>query len=185
MPLLADGDTRWIHRGGYDLLGHAPDALASAGGDAAGRSLYGTLLDQRLADPNSSSPRLREILAVRDRLGLATGRQVDILDVDSPACSCMVHDQCADEATTATVLNVGPAPVTTFVRSAPYPSVPGSVTTHRYAGGVVAADGSVSVHLDGYGMACLGVYAARGLLRRVDHARTRSTTRRSARRPTG
>ena len=155
-PLLADGDTRWIHRGGYDLLGHAPDALASAGGMPRGRSLYGTLPDQ-LADPDSFVSRLRDILAVRDRLGLATGRQVDVPDVDHPGVLVMVHDQCADEATTATVLNVGPAQVTTVVRSAHLPV--GAQVRDELTGmpvGVVAADGSVSVRLVGHGMACLG-----------------------------
>ena len=53
-PLLADGDTRWIHRGGYDLLGHAPDALASAGGMPRALALRDAPGPARR--PDSSSP---------------------------------------------------------------------------------------------------------------------------------
>ena len=44
--LLADGDTRWIHRGAYDLMGVDPEATGSAAGLPKARALYGSLPEQ-------------------------------------------------------------------------------------------------------------------------------------------
>jgi trehalose synthase len=60
-PLLATGDTRWIHRAAYDLMGYDPDAAKSLSGMPRGVSLYGDLPKQ-LAEPSSFASRLRRIL---------------------------------------------------------------------------------------------------------------------------
>ena len=70
--LLADGDTRWIHRSAYDLMDYRPDATESLSKMPRGTASYGSLPEQ-LADPSSFARRLREILAVRKRYGIATG----------------------------------------------------------------------------------------------------------------
>src|SRR5262249_60753223 len=41
--LLADGDTRWINRGAYDLIGANPQVDRSGIGMPRARTLYGTL----------------------------------------------------------------------------------------------------------------------------------------------
>ena len=88
--LLAAGDTRWIHRGAYDLMDHQPQATESSSKMPRGRSLYGSLPEQ-LQQRNSFISRLQEILVVRRRFGLATSTQVDIPAVSEPALLVMVH----------------------------------------------------------------------------------------------
>jgi trehalose synthase len=44
--LLADGDTRWINRGSYDLMGKTPAAKGSSVGIPVAASLYGSLPGQ-------------------------------------------------------------------------------------------------------------------------------------------
>jgi trehalose synthase len=88
--LLASGDTRWIHRAAYDLMDYRPEATASPSRMPRGASLYGSL-PQQLRDPTSFASRLREILAVRTRHGIATGVQVEVPEVSDKAMLVMVH----------------------------------------------------------------------------------------------
>jgi trehalose synthase len=87
--LLAHGDTRWIHRAAYDLMGYRPDQESSSK-LPRGTSLYGSLPEQ-LRDGTSFVSRLRKVLAVRTRYGVATGTQVDIPPVSNNALLLMVH----------------------------------------------------------------------------------------------
>jgi hypothetical protein len=48
-------------------------------------------LPQQLQDPNSFASRLREVLAVRSRYGIATSVQVEVPDVSDKAMLVMVH----------------------------------------------------------------------------------------------
>jgi trehalose synthase len=89
--LIADGDTRWIERGAHDLLGVAPEAAQSASGMPRARSLYGSLPEQ-FAQPDSFANRLRALLRIRSRYGIATARQVDVPDVAHPGALVMVHE---------------------------------------------------------------------------------------------
>ena len=88
--LLDGGDTRWIHRPAYDLMGHQPEATASPSGMPRATSLYGSLPDQ-LHDATSFAYRLREILAVRSRYRIDTSTQVDVPAVPNEALLVMVH----------------------------------------------------------------------------------------------
>jgi trehalose synthase len=88
--LLASGDTRWIHRAAYDLMGCRPEATESPSKMPRGTSLYGSLPDQ-LKDPNSFASRLRDLLAVRTRHGIATSVQVEVPEVSNQAMLVMVH----------------------------------------------------------------------------------------------
>jgi trehalose synthase len=88
--LLASGDTRWIHRAAYDLMNYRPEATESPSKMPRGTSLYGSLPEQ-LQDPNSFASRLRDILAVRSRYGIATSVQVEVPDVPNKAMLVMVH----------------------------------------------------------------------------------------------
>lgn len=87
--LLATGDTRWIHRAAYDLMGYGenPDFH----GMPRGRSLYGTLPAQ-LEDPDSFVSGLRAILDIRTSSGVATANQVDVPPVSHKGMLVMVHD---------------------------------------------------------------------------------------------
>jgi trehalose synthase len=117
--LLADGDTRWIHRGAHDLMGVDPSAVESAAGMPRGRSLYGTIPEQ-LEDPRSFINGLREILAVRKRCGIATARQVDVPEVSHPGLLVLVHEL-ADGTLQVTVLNFAREAVAGSVRSEHFP----------------------------------------------------------------
>ena len=88
--LLAQGDTRWIHRAAYDLMGYRPDAVESLSKLPRGTSLYGSLPEQ-LKDGNSFVSRLRKVLAVRARYRIATSVQVDVPAVPNKALLVMVH----------------------------------------------------------------------------------------------
>jgi trehalose synthase len=88
--LLASGDTRWIHRAAYDLMDYQPEATESPSKMPRGTSLYGSL-PQQLQDPNSFASRLRDILAVRTRYGIAGAVQADVPEVADKAMLVMVH----------------------------------------------------------------------------------------------
>ena len=88
--LLRTGDTRWIHRAAYDLMDYQPQASESSSKMPRGRSLYGSLPEQ-LENRTSFVSRLRDILAVRRRYGIATSTQVDIPAVSNKALLVMVH----------------------------------------------------------------------------------------------
>ncbi len=70
--LISSGDTRWIERGAYDILGVAPEVKKSASGMPRARTLYGPLPEQLKRDTSFAS-RLAAILKVRKRNGLASG----------------------------------------------------------------------------------------------------------------
>jgi trehalose synthase len=88
--LLASGDTRWIHRAAYDLMDYRPEATESPSKMPRGFSLYGSL-PQQLQDANSFASRLREVLAVRARYGIASSVQVEVPEVSDKAMLVMVH----------------------------------------------------------------------------------------------
>jgi trehalose synthase len=103
--LMADGDTRWINRGGYDLLGKNPAARASSNGLPRAESLYGPLPEQ-LRKPGSFASQLKRVLALRARLRLNEARQVEIPDTQAPGLLLLVH-KLPDGAHQVTALNFG------------------------------------------------------------------------------
>jgi len=113
--LIRDGDTRWIHRGAHDLMGSNPSAAVSTSGMPRARSLYGSLPDQ-LADPASFASRLGRVLAVRKRLGIATGALLEVPEVTDPAVLVMVN-WTASGLIQLSVLNFSAAEVVAEVRS--------------------------------------------------------------------
>jgi len=125
--LLADGDTRWIHRAAYDLMGYRPHAHESLSKMPRGVSLYGSLRDQ-LQDSSSFARRLAEILAVRKRYGIATSVQLDVPQPSNKAMLVMV-DQLTD-AEQVTVLNFSAHPISGSVRSEHL--VPGSALVDMF-----------------------------------------------------
>lgn len=98
--LIAGGDTRWIHRGAYDLLG---TGSVHFGGMPRGRALYGDLPSQ-LRSPDSFASRLRSVIDVRERSGIATAEQLDVPAVSQAGMLIMVH-QLPDGARQVTALN--------------------------------------------------------------------------------
>lgn len=123
--LIADGDTRWIERGAYDLLGTNPQATASSSGLPRARCLYGPLPDQ-LADPDSFASQLSEILTVRRLSAVATGELVTVPEPPKAGLLILVS-RTAEGVILASVLNFTPLP-----QSLDLAAVPG-LPAGRYA----------------------------------------------------
>ena len=88
---LADGDTRWINRGSYDLLGTNPEAVLSAAGLPRAVSLYGSLPDQ-LKSSDSFASQLARLLKARADLRLYAARLADVPDVQARGFFVLVHE---------------------------------------------------------------------------------------------
>ena len=125
--LLADGDTRWIHRAAYDLMDYRPHAHESLSKMPRGISLYGSLPEQ-LRDSSSFARRLAEILAIRKRYGIASSVQLDVPQVSNKAMLVMVHQ--LSDAEQVTVLNFSAQLVSGSVQSEYL--VPGSVLVDMF-----------------------------------------------------
>ncbi|MEL4504315.1 maltose alpha-D-glucosyltransferase [Luteococcus sp. H138] len=113
--LIESGDTRWIERGAYDLLGSNPDAKGSASGMPKATALYGPLPEQ-LASTNSFASRLAQVLKVRKRNGIASGELLDIPEVANKALLVLVN-KLEIGAVQITALNFGPEKIVARVQS--------------------------------------------------------------------
>jgi len=123
--LIADGDTRWIHRGAYDLMDYRPDGGEQSSSLPRGPCLYGPLPAQ-LRDPTSFASRLRQILTVRRECGIATGTQLDIADTSDGGLLAMIHELDGGRLQ-ATLLNFSAQPLAADVTSRFLP--PGAVVS--------------------------------------------------------
>lgn len=108
--LMADGDTRWINRGAYDLLGNNFSAKQSAAGLPRADTLYGSLPEQ-LKDPQSFASKLKHMLAVRQQYRIYESRQLPLPDVKSPGLVVMVHQLPDDLGYEVTAINFGRKPL--------------------------------------------------------------------------
>lgn len=113
--LISTGDTRWIERGAYDLMGSNPEATDSAAGMPKARSLYGTLPEQ-LASKTSFASRLAEVLKVRKRNGISTAQLLDVPSVANKSLLVMVN-RLEIGAIQVTALNFGGEKITARVQS--------------------------------------------------------------------
>lgn len=104
--LLADGDTRWINRGAYDLMDVEPGAALSAEGLPRATTLYGPLPTQ-LADPNSFASQLKRLLKIRQEYRIFESHQVAIPAVQSKGLLVMVHELPEGMGIEVTALNFG------------------------------------------------------------------------------
>jgi trehalose synthase len=122
--LMGDADTRWINRGAHDLMGVAPGATESPAGIPVSRGLYGTLPEQ-LADQDSFASRLRGVLALRARHGIAEATLLEIPEPDHRAILSLVM-RLPDGGIAATVMNFSPIPVVETILTSEH-AVPGTV----------------------------------------------------------
>jgi trehalose synthase len=154
-PLLATGDTRWIHRSAYDLMGFHPEAEQPSTGMPKAVSMYGPL-PQQLKDQASFVSQLRRILMLRKRYGIATSTQVDVPDVSNKAMLVMVHRLRNPVEHQVTVLNFGSEPIVGTINSTHLSS--GSVVVDMFTDEAIGeVDGlhSFSIALDGHQGRCL------------------------------
>jgi trehalose synthase len=101
---VADGDYRWINRGGVDLMGANPQAKESAFGIERAVALYGPLPEQ-LKDSGSFAERLREILAARKKYRFAEGELRAVPAVTNKACCVLVLQVPGEHLGAITALN--------------------------------------------------------------------------------
>jgi trehalose synthase len=107
---MADGDTRWIERGAYDLVNVNPDRPVSQAGLPRAPTLYGPI-DEQLQRPDSFASQLQRLLAVRQAYGIYASRQILVPDVTSPGLLVMVHELPDARGTQVTALNFGAEPL--------------------------------------------------------------------------
>ena len=108
--LLADGDTRWINRGAYDLLGKNPSAAKSGTNLPRAQALYGPLPEQ-LKSPGSFASQLQKMLRVRAEYRINESEQVDLPPAKARGLVVMVHRLPAGKGTQITAINFGRAAV--------------------------------------------------------------------------
>lgn len=104
--LLADGDTRWINRGAYDLMGRDPTVQASASGLPRATALYGPIPDQ-LRRPDSFASQLKALLKIREKARISQAEQVELPEVKSPGLVVMVHRLPDELGFEVTAINFG------------------------------------------------------------------------------
>lgn len=75
---LKDGDTRWLCRSGFDLLGKYSEQKLTKQGIPVCTQIFGNLIYQ-LEDPLSLLNRLKQVLLVRERLNIANSRFIKVL----------------------------------------------------------------------------------------------------------
>ncbi|WP_426110513.1 maltose alpha-D-glucosyltransferase [Pseudomonas sp. DSP3-2-2] len=157
--LMQDGDTRWIHRGAYDLVDLDPEAEFSAGNMPRPKTLYGSLVDQ-LKRPDSFASQLKKILAVRRAYDIAASKQILIPDVQHPGLLIMVHELPAGKGTQITALNFSSEPVVETLHLtdvAPGPVV--DIINERVEGDLTE-QGEFTITLDAYEGLALRVVSA-------------------------
>jgi trehalose synthase len=147
--MMADGDTRWINRGAYDLLGANPDATGSAAGLPKAVALYGSLPEQ-LSRPDSFASQLKAMLKVRQAYKLYAARQVAVPDTESPGLLVMVHELPEGLGTQVTAINFGAQPVDEVVRLAHVQPGQAVDMFSNLVAGAVSSRGELRIWLDGY-----------------------------------
>lgn len=147
--LMQDGDTRWIHRGAYDLVDLNPDAQLSAGHMPRSNSLYGSLNTQ-LQDPESFASQLQKILAVRRAYDIAASRQILVPEVENSALLVIVHELPAGKGTQITALNFGATAITETLH---LPDIAAGMVVdiiNERVEGDLTAEGAFTITLDAY-----------------------------------
>ena len=104
--LIAEGDTRWINRGAYDLLGKHSGVTKSSSDLPRAQALYGPLPEQ-LKRPDSFASELRKMLRVRAQYRINESEQVELPAVQARGLVVMVHRLPAGAGTQVTAVNFG------------------------------------------------------------------------------
>lgn len=143
---LADGDTRWINRGAYDLIGSNSKAVRSSAGLPVAMALYGPV-PQQLKRPNSFASQLARMLKVRSDLRLYAAELVEVPAVHAKGLLVLVNQLPQGGDLEVTAVNFGAAPVEEDVAIAA--SGPGAVASDAFDPNspAVQMSGSGQLHL--------------------------------------
>lgn len=147
--LMAEGDTRWIERGAYDLVNVSPEAATSMAGLPRAPMLYGPLNDQ-LADPNSFASQLKRLLAVRHAYGIHASQQTLIPDVTNPSLLVLVHELPDGRGTQVTALNFCREPIEETVTLTGVLAGPVVDMIQETIVGDLSETGELTIRLDGF-----------------------------------
>lgn len=147
--LMADGDTRWINRGAYDLMNVDPTATHSQAGLPRARALYGALPDQ-LRDPGSFANQLRHLLDVRRQYRIYESRQIAVPDVRSSGLLVMVHELPDRLGLEITALNFSTQPVEELITLLPATNLAVRELLHDVDAGAFDEQGRFPVQLQGH-----------------------------------
>jgi trehalose synthase len=162
--LVADGDTRWIQRGTYDLLNVNPEARTSQAGLPKAATLYGPI-DEQLLRPDSFASQLQRMLAVRQSYCIYASQQIDIPDVASPSLLIMVHELPNARGTQVTALNFGSTPIEETVMLNNIQPGPIVDMINESVEGDLSEAGELRIHLEGYEGLSLRIVNARPIIR--------------------
>jgi trehalose synthase len=148
---LADGDTRWINRGSYDLLGTNPKATHSAAGLPRAVELYGALPKQ-LERRDSFASQLARMLEARADMKLYAARLAEIPKVRAKGLFVLVHELPDEAGLEITAINFGPAPVdeNVVVESAPENAGAADALDPEAPALEIESGGSLRLKLDAY-----------------------------------
>jgi trehalose synthase len=148
---LADGDTRWINRGAYDLIGSNPKATRSAAGLPVAVALYGPLPKQ-LKRQDSFASQLARMLKVRRDLQLYAARLADVPAVQAKGLLVLVHELPDSSDLQITAINFGAAPVdeTVAIAGAPQGSSGVDVLDPKASPLAISAGGTLRLSLKGF-----------------------------------
>jgi trehalose synthase len=148
---LADGDTRWINRGAYDLIGSNPQAKQSPAGLPRAIAIYGSL-PQQLKHPDSFASQLARMLKVRADLRLYAAELVDTPAVRAKGLFVMVHRLPDSSDLEVTAINFGSAPVeeTVLIQGAAPGAKAIDVLDSKASAFAVEADGALPLSLSAY-----------------------------------
>ena len=164
---LADGDTRWINRGAYDLLGTNPQAQRSGAGLPRAVALYGPLPAQ-LRDPHSFASQLARMLSARARMKLYAATLLDVPDVKAKGLFVLVHELPEHGGIEISAVNFSNQPIdeTVLIRAAPAHARARDALDPRAPAIEVAGDHRLRLTLGPYEARALAVSGvARGPLR--------------------
>ena len=148
---LADGDTRWINRGAYDLIGSNPRATQSSAGLPRTKAIYGPL-PQQLEKPDSFASQLARMLKARADMRLYAARLVDIPNVRSRGLFVLVHELPENGGLELTAINFGATPVeeAIAIRNAPANARVRDVLAPESSPSGLTADGQLPLQLPPY-----------------------------------
>lgn len=148
---LADGDTRWINRGAYDLIGSNPKATRSVSGLPRAVALYGAL-PQQLEDSNSFASQLGRLLKVRADLKLYAAHLIDAPSVKSPGLLVLVHELPENGGLEVTAINFGAQSVdeTVAIHGATAGAQATDALNRKGPALGLGAGGSLPLHLEPY-----------------------------------
>lgn len=148
---IADGDTRWINRGAYDLVGSNPKATRSAAGLPRAVALYGPLPEQ-LRKSDSFASRLQRLLRARAEMQLYAARLTDVPDVRSKGLLVLVHELPQNKGTEVTAINFGSTPVdeTVPIQGASQGAQVRDALDPAGSGADIGPEGALHLHLDAF-----------------------------------